>query len=155
MRLFLRLSFAILLFSFTADASAELPFVYSPMKVLTKKYGFDSVNSDVTLVINHEQTLLGLDYVHDSNPTHIDLVIVDINTDGCGSRHIYARLNKEKSTSREAIGRRYSVHMTDHSQRRCRDMRKYLWEADVRSGYGWCGTMDSVMTLGGNPDLSN
>ena len=58
---------------------------------------------------------------------------------------------KVQDQSTAPILRRVSIVLTDHSTRYCEDLRPYIWEAEVREGYGWCGTGDATMSLVGNP----
>jgi hypothetical protein len=51
-------------------------------------------------------------------------------------------------------GFRFTVNLIDYSS--CTQSNSEsvnTWQAFVRSGYGWCGTMDSTMELRGNPEL--
>ncbi|MBI2608028.1 MAG: hypothetical protein HYW47_00300 [Deltaproteobacteria bacterium] len=47
--------------------------------------------------------------------------------------------------------KRFSIHLVDHTDRTCKDLKPFKWEAHVREGFGWCGTFDSTMDLLGNP----
>ncbi len=51
------------------------------------------------------------------------------------------------------IQRRLSVVLIDHTNLTCRIHKPFKWEASVREGYGFCGTMDATMELEGNPEL--
>ena len=87
-----------------------------------------------------------------------NLVVVNSYVDNCGSTVYDAQLSDVFTTGARAkvqqphVGERFSVTLVDHSTRLCEDYRPYVWEAHVRSGYGWCGTMDSVMKIVGNPE---
>jgi hypothetical protein len=85
------------------------------------------------------------------------LDVTDVKDEGCGSVSYTARLRNEVSVGGETDassvqGERFSVHLVDHTARRCRDYTGPKWVAEVHSGFGICGTMDSHMTLEGNPE---
>lgn len=136
-----------------ADGFADLTKTYSPMHVAEARYGFTNITSDVKLSVitysgvpDQEMTL---EYVQNDLETFVTLEIYQTEIDACGSTHYYAK-NAVRIKS-PAVGYRYNVHLTDHTTRRCRDLPAYKWEANVRSGFGWCGTGDAEMTLVGNP----
>ena len=85
----------------------------------------------------------------------IDLTIVETREIECGSVQYIARLlaTQQVLNMREPadLQHRFTVVLTDHTRRVCKDYRPYAWEASVREGYGWCGTMDATMELRGNP----
>jgi hypothetical protein len=84
-----------------------------------------------------------------------DLVIEETSQDNCGSTYYQAHLPLQQGNGedrgREEMGGRFNITLVDHSTRLCKDYQEYLWEANVREGYGWCGTVDAVMQLKGNP----
>ena len=82
----------------------------------------------------------------------VDLTIVETREIGCGSVQHIARL-RQPNDHRDSIynQHRFTVVLIDHTRRICEDYRPYLWEASIREGYGWCGTMDATMELRGNP----
>ena len=98
------------------------------------------------------------------------LEIVTIQKDACGSTIYNAALyNAEPPQSRIALhsstshmevmpvvpfnGRRLNITLQDHTNRLCHDVINNLWEAHVREGFGWCGTMDSTMDISGKPEV--
>jgi hypothetical protein len=132
-----------------AEDVAITPGVYGPLYVVDAEYGFTKVNSDVTLALAYEgldKPVLTLDYLIDDAPEHVVLNVYNVELDACGSKHVYARLTGEDAVG----GARYNVHFVDHATNTCDMVRAWLWEADVRMGFGWCGTGDSTMTLQGN-----
>ena len=82
----------------------------------------------------------------------VDLEIVDVSADDCGTVEYVAQLKGTARVPREGIQRRFSVVLKDHSRRVCENVVPAIWEARVREGYGWCGTMDATMSLQGNPE---
>lgn len=76
------------------------------------------------------------------------LTIQEIRDAGCGSREYIANFRHAGTIG----GERVTIVLTDHTNRVCKDFIPYRWEAKVRKGAGWCGTMDSTMTMVGNPD---
>jgi hypothetical protein len=129
-----------------------MPVKVYKMEATDKKFGFQSVTSDVTITISPAATYMALDYTQGGQPRTVQLKITKTEAGDCGSTHVYASLeNTERDARGIATGPRYSVHLVDHSTRTCRDRKLYMFEATVRSGFGWCGTGDSTMTLRGNP----
>lgn len=84
----------------------------------------------------------------DMSPRKTRVQITSTEKDSCGSVTYHANFSTGEGP---ATGARFSVSLTDHSARVCRDYHPFLWEAHVRSGFGWCGTMDETMELKGNP----
>lgn len=85
-----------------------------------------------------------------SKPVVKKLTVTDISMDRCGTTTYIANLPKK--AGKAGVEARYSVVLEDHSFRRCKDIKPARWEASVRQGYGWCGTMDATMTLQGEPN---
>ena len=150
-----RLAVFTALLSSLAHASIEaLPAVYSPMYVVeSKRIGMSGtpgeldVNSVVAITLNGERTEMTLDYVKDNEDRRVVLDIYSISEDACGSVTFSAKYSDEIY---RRTGARYSVLLTDHTTQTCvGGNRRWLWEANVHSGYGWCGTGDSQAMLVG------
>ena len=77
-------------------------------------------------------------------------VISKKTVDGCGSIHYTAQLLQD--ANQENQQERGSIELIDHTQRKCKDYRPFKWDAKVHSGFGFCGTMDTVTDLIGNPE---
>lgn len=116
------------------------------------RLGFDDV-AKVTLhlfCVDNAYGRMVLDYEAEGVLTSKELTMSDTYTDSsCGHRHYFGSL---ASTSED--GYRFSVRLTDLDSEECYDM-PFRWTAEVRSGFGWCGTMDSVMTLIEKPAASS
>ena len=68
---------------------------------------------------------------------------------GCGSKEYHASLNDVNDPT---YGGRFTIILQDHMGRTCENApAPYLWQASIRKGYGWCGTMDSKLEIVGNP----
>ena len=71
--------------------------------------------------------------------------------DACNST-VYTANKKYKKENPEQ--ERFSVVLIDYSTSICDNLVfDYIWKAEVRKGYGFCGTMDSVMELTGTPEF--
>ena len=84
----------------------------------------------------------------------VELAVVDVTEDECGSTIYHASLMQMDYMYRPFDPNnqaRFSLTLVDHSTRLCEDYKPNLWEANVREGWGWCGTMDSTMEAVGNP----
>lgn len=144
-----------------ANASAipgyERPRLRAEMDVTMTGY-FPSEVQDVIVTLNRrddsrQPTSLNIEYTikgEEDYPVNERLSIVKIEDIGCGSKRIFASLNSETDPSR-VTGARANLVLEDHSKRLCDDYRPAVWTASYRSGYGWCGTMDLVLELSGNP----
>ncbi|HXW60932.1 MAG TPA: hypothetical protein VEK06_05305, partial [Myxococcota bacterium] len=51
----------------------------------------------------------------------------------------------------QEFGDRFHVFLEDHSAESCTHNIGKIWKAEVRRGFGWCGTMDAFMELTGIP----
>jgi hypothetical protein len=177
----LTLAFITIVFCISMDAGAqekatgwELPYMNAEMEVITAQGAFEEVETvfiDVTRQVGSKNpTGVYLNYDLSSDEGEIEnktvaLNIIEILDAGCGSVQYIARLAAQKDedygyniglgyfdNNARPIEHRFSVVITDHTKRTCRDVRRYQWEASVREGYGWCGTMDDTMSLVGNPE---
>ena len=108
--------------------------VYWPMRVESATQRFVSVHSDVSIILSEELNTMTLRYMQNFEEENMVLRVVDKFIGGCGSTHVYAEYDRTVTNDRRPLGFRYSVHLTDHTTRRCRDLRPYLWEVDVESG---------------------
>jgi hypothetical protein len=130
--------------------------VYDSMQVMSSRFGFERVTSDVKITLSggdltpSNRPAMILEYIQDGQDNRVELQIFRAEEDSCGSLNFWADYGNN-SGGPDFMGGRYNVHFVDHTKRVCEDAPLSLWEAEVRSGYGWCGTMDSVMTLRGNP----
>jgi hypothetical protein len=129
------------------------------MDIISTQHGFNDVEKvDVTLTKKDGQRkpsgiTIAMEIRHSNTPEVKKLVITDITQDGCGSTVYHARLPQKKNGRvKGAIGARFNLTLTDHTTRLCHDMKANIWEASIREGYGWCGTMDATMELEGNPE---
>jgi hypothetical protein len=147
----------------------ERPVLTAEMDVVKARFAFENVNRVwLTATINSSKksklpyTGLQLRFTHEDPSQQgqtreimqvVNLEVNSVETDACGSRTIIANLPKPKQGERHmGLQARFSVVLTDHSTRLCEDYRPNLWEASVRQGFGWCGTMDATMSLVGNPE---
>ena len=133
-------------------------------KIDARGYFADAQNIRLTLTqLDESETPTGmsLGYLNTRVPmsddyTRMDLTITEKRDIGCGSVQYVAQLlvpqyhieSYDKSIDNQ---HRFTVVLTDHTHRICRDYRPYRWEASVREGSGFCGTMDATMEIRGNP----
>lgn len=135
------------------------------MSVTEAQYGFEGAYN-VRLTLNKDPSLnrfdppaVTLEYNQPSSdplsgsPHHrtVILRVSRTETDTCGTVHYYADLSRTVDPDSRAVGARFHLHLADHSRRLCEDYKPFKWEADVREGFGWCGTGDATMGLQGNP----
>lgn len=115
------------------------------MKVEEAGYAFEGL-SEVTLTLTSTdgQTPTGmlLEYYDEK----VMLTINDASADSCGCLSYSASLPNQ-----EPNGARFTVFLEDHTASSCSHDVRNSWQALVRVGYGWCGTMDSTMRLSGFP----
>lgn len=111
-------------------------------------------DSDVPTSLTVELHQVPLDnLVGNDAPRMIELEVTTVEEIECGSRMIYASLPQaDVDPEDHPIMARFSVALTDHTTRVCDDQVPNVWIANVREGYGWCGTMDASMTLLGDPE---
>ena len=130
-----------------ANASTITPAIYDPMHIVTATQQFENVTSGVkiTLTNKDDEPLMMLEYVQNGMTTVATLNIFDVLTDSCGAQFINAGYADATPN-----GPRYNVHLIDYTGDTCGTPRAWLWEANVREGFGWCGTMDSTMMLQGH-----
>lgn len=120
------------------------------MEILSSQLGFKKVDR-VDMVLTSKDgvpgyTGLWVTLDEEGVPRKVSLVVTAIEKDSiCGSVRYYASLPQTDSE-----GRRFNIVLTDHSDRFCKDLRP-IWEATVREGSGWCGTMDSAISVEGAP----
>lgn len=76
------------------------------------------------------------------------LKVGNISNDDCGAIHYVANLPNQDDP---ANGLRVTVHLIDYSSSKC-ESQNSPWVAEVREGYGWCGTFDARMELEGTPE---
>jgi hypothetical protein len=162
----LTLALALLILGGNANAiynpEWERPIFGAEMEITHTNRGFEGV-SEVNLVLTkrdgeNEMTGMILSFLQ-AHPlkgfigeVERELVITNISKDNCGSTIYNAQLATSHDLPLEDVQARFSISLTDHSTRLCEDYRPYGWEAHVREGYGWCGTMDATMELVGNPE---
>ncbi len=123
------------------------------MKIEAAQFGFEDVTqAGLTLTKRDGQTeptgiLVNL---NDGGAVRsIQLTITSIEKDAsCGSVRYVASLGKQS----KSMGARFNVVLEDHTTRVCDDARPGIWEANLREGYGWCGTGDATLYLVGNPE---
>ncbi len=158
----------------TVDARSirpeERPVQYANMDKDSATYDFTTAENVVLTLTqldgSENPTGMLLNY-HDSKTGkfHTNLLeIVTIEKDACGSTIYNAALPQ----SRLALNRtgahmevmpismnyaRLNITLKDHTNRLCHDVIANLWEAHVREGFGWCGTMDSTMDISGQPQV--
>lgn len=125
--------------AFAADPALKV----ADMTILSKNGEFTGV-VEAKVLQTYNTIVLEYSDLVSTIPYTFTLPILSVSAVGCGSFEIVAGIG-------EADGNRIHLSLIDHSRRVCEDARPYVWEAEVRKGYGWCGTMDSVMRLGGNP----
>lgn len=108
------------------------------------RLGFDDVGQATLRVycVDNVYGRMVLDYEANGVITSRELTVSDISTNSaCGYRTYQGYL-----ASANEEGFRFSVQLTDMNSGECYEA-PFRWTAEVRSGFGWCGTMDSVMTL--------
>ena len=148
----------------------ERPVQYAYMNKDNSTYGFVSAENLVLTLTQldgaNNPTGVRLNY-HDSKTGafHADVLeIVDVSKDACGSTIYQAQLSLPHialtGTTVNVMPvptnyRRLNITLKDHTTRLCDDVIANLWEAHVREGFGWCGTMDSTMDLSGQPQSIN
>lgn len=139
------------------DPSWERPMLTAfDMEITDAQYGFEKAERvDLTLTKRDGQKkatgiILSVDYAHSNAPVVNELKITDIRKDSCGSTVYSARLEDKKGN--KGMEARMNVTLVDHAARLCDDYKPFRWEADVRQGYGWCGTGDATMSLQGEPE---
>ncbi len=135
----------------------------SNMEIISTRFGFEKVQSvHMTLssdasdrkatAIQVEMNFLNAE--EEMENRKVILEVTDIEVDSCGSKMIFARLPQVQVGEGEVdpinVQGRFSVALTDNTERQCMD-RQPNWEAEIREGYGWCGTMDATMRVAGIP----
>jgi hypothetical protein len=138
----------------------ERPVFSAEMNVIDSQSTFENAGN-VTLTITHRSNiqnpsqsgptgiLLTWTDAQSSNTQDSLLSVTSITDIGCGSVEYTAKI--ENSDLDPSERERFTVTLQDHSRRFCKDYKEYKWEASVRRGWGFCGTSDSTMQLGGNP----
>ncbi|HBQ20922.1 MAG: hypothetical protein A2Z91_08715 [Deltaproteobacteria bacterium GWA2_38_16] len=141
------------------DAQGHFELASNIFLELTKRDSYRAYNTDPTgMLLTYTVPSVKLSSDESDQFVSQKLVITDKRDVGCGSVQYIASLRPEPilhylpvEKTRE-MQHRFTVVLIDHSQRVCEDYRPYLWEASVREGYGWCGTMDATMEIVGNPE---
>lgn len=132
------------------DPSWERPVENIAMDLVEARGSFANA-SQISVTLNRRDgathvTSLTMAYTN-ANGEHLqkDYLLEGENaiTEECGSI-IY---NVQIGSGR---GARDSLQLQDNRNRHCRDLRPHVFELSARSGYGWCGTMDSTLSAGGN-----
>ena len=88
---------------------------------------------------------------HPLMPEIVEFEIYGGGIDLCGSTHYMAKKAVPRPIPMHRNQERYTIELIDHTTRKCKDLRPHIWEAKIRYGEGWCGTMDSTLDLGGDP----
>ncbi|MEK7790036.1 MAG: hypothetical protein AAB309_00235 [Deltaproteobacteria bacterium] len=138
------------------DEGWERPIFRSNMVKLDAWNGFENAE-DIHLLmtkLDESERPTGLQLSYSEAPSDVaavvDLKITEVRDVGCGSVQYVANL--PESPENLKFNSRFTVVLTDHTKRVCRDRQPYLWKASVRQGYGWCGTFDATMDIAGNPE---
>lgn len=136
------------------DPQWERPVMESNnMEITEARFGFEDLErADLVLTQRDGSSAptgmkLTLENSQSNTPTVIWLEVVHVEPAGCGSIRYVANLPTTKT--KKAMGKRFSVNLVDHTHRLCMDKVAGQWEASIRSGYGFCGTMDSTASLTG------
>ena len=148
----------------------ERPVQYANMDKDSATYDFITAENIVLtltqLAGSDEATGMVLNF-HDSKTGEFQtdvLEIVTIEKDACGSTIYNAALPQSRLALTTTGARmevmpipfnshRLNITLKDHTNRLCHDVIANIWEAHVREGFGWCGTMDSVMDISGQPEV--
>lgn len=136
------------------DPKWERPVMESiDMEITDTRFGFaDLERADLVLTQRDGSSVptgmkLTLENSQSNTPAVLWLEVTSVEPAGCGSTRYIANLPATKS--KKAMGKRFSVNLVDHTFRRCMDKVAGQWEASIRSGYGFCGTMDATAYLTG------
>lgn len=128
----------------------ERPILHvAEMDILETHAGFETVN-EVSVVLNQRDNM--------SEPTSVSVKIVwedgsiegktmriyHSREDSCGSVIYIAQIADSKME-------RYSIVLTDNSNYFCEYTPEKIWEAHIRHGFDFNGTMDDSMDLIGTP----
>lgn len=131
----------------------ERPILRADMAKLDARNGFESVEG-IKLVmtkLDESERPTGLELSYTDVPSDVPAVVVlkitDVKDIFCGSVQYIANLPETDLPENP----RFTIVLTDHTKRVCEDFHPHLWEASVRRGSGWCGTMDDTMKIAGNP----
>lgn len=110
----------------------------------------DGLTEPTGLILRYE----GLDQERNPFQREVALKVEETLDVGCGSVEIRAVLLEDTRNAAFArSGHRLNVVLTDHTNRKCRGELQGAWMARVTEGFGFCGTMDSKMTLKGVPEV--
>lgn len=146
------------------DPNWERPIESAAMEIIETRNGFELVdNLEVVLrkrdgsvnltsiVLNYEQGMGDMlpAFENISETFEID-ANQGIEKDDCGS--VYYSASKGDTAHGRAQGARTHMTLIDHRHRVCDDLVPNVFEIHFRKGYGWCGTMDSVLHATGKPE---
>lgn len=139
MKMFACLS-GILMLASSISANVEARILrLSDMDVTDARYDFEGIANATITVLSDNGTApstLMLQYTNNS----VILPITNTRADENGCMSFYAGMS-------DLSGVRFQISL--QSDLGCEGTR--MWNAHVRQGYGWCGTMDSTMDLVGLP----
>ena len=126
--------------------------VFYGMSAVKTTFDFQKLDSTVTITVDHSSSTMTLNYVLEGQPTQVELELTLVDKDECNRTYYDARLKTQNSNG---MTERYSVRLVNRDNTTCSEYglryHAYAWTAEVRKGYGWCGTMDATMSLVGNP----
>ncbi len=136
------------------DPKWERPIMESnDMEISSPRFGFADLERVDLVLTQRDQSgaptgmKLTLEDSQSNTPAVVWLEVVRVEPAGCGSTRYIASLPAKKG--KKEMAARFSVNLVDHTLRRCMDKVAGLWEASIRSGYGFCGTMDASASLSG------
>lgn len=141
-----------MLLSLQALSTMKSPEIFeATMSVVAARNGFEGVQDVfLTLIKDGEMTsAFTVEFEKNGEEVNYYLDVINAEADENGCMNYQARLRKPGD---EPYGHRFSLNLVDYSTCNHSDGEAGTWQASVRSGYGWCGTMDSTMELRGNPE---
>lgn len=153
MKKLITLSLIYLFLSLHAYSATQDQEVFEATMSLTKaRYSFEDVEQVVLQLAKQggAATHMTVEFKKGEQQEYYDLSVTDAQPDENGCMTYYASLESENPDV--LFGKRFSVNLVDYSTCNHSDNQAGLWRAWVRSGFGWCGTMDATMELSGNPE---
>lgn len=126
-------------------------------EVLSSSYGFAGAEAVNLIMTRRDGSPHKLGFIFEAKalvggaltPVRYELEVNDIYKEDDGSTVYLASLPQK--ILEEGAGHRVNLTLIDHSTSNDGNYRDSQWEASIRDGYGWCGTMDSVIEFVGSP----
>jgi len=152
MRKFIINSFIFLSVSLQAFSATNMQEIFeATMDVAFARYNFEGVAQVTLKLVKQGDTATNIlvEFKNGEQDVFYDLSVTDAQPDESGCMNYYASLKSENPDV--LFGQRFSVNLIDYSTCNHSDIEAGIWQASLRSGHGWCGTLDSTMELRGNP----